>query len=115
MKVHPVFKRVFRTYDKLNNVVQENLRGVRVVKSFNQEEHEISKFKKISQSIYEDFGKGERLIALNSPLMQACMYICMILISWIGAKAILASGNDPALCLTTGDLTALITCLLYTS
>ena len=109
MKVHPVFKRVFRTYDKLNNVVQENLRGVRVVKSFNQEEHEISKFKKISQSIYEDFGKGERLIALNSPLMQACMYICMILISWIGAKAILASGNDPALGLTTGDLTALIT------
>lgn len=109
LKVHPVFERVFHTYDGLNNVVQENLRGIRVVKSFNQEEHETGKFKKISQSIYEDFGKGERLIALNSPLMQACMYACMILISWIGAKAILASGNNPALGLTTGDLTALIT------
>ncbi len=109
LKVHPVFERVFHTYDGLNNVVQENLRGIRVVKSFHQEAHETEKFKKISQSIYEDFGKGERLIALNSPLMQACMYACMILISWIGAKAILASGNNAALGLTTGDLTALIT------
>ncbi len=109
LKVRPIFERVFRTYDDLNNVVQENLRGIRVVKSFNQEEHEIKKFKGISQRIYEYFGKGERLIALNSPLMQTCMYTCMILISWIGAKAILASGNDPALGLTTGDLTALIT------
>lgn len=108
-KVNPIFKRVFQTYDKLNNVVQENVRGIRVVKSFNQEDYEIKKFNGISQSIFEDFAKGERLLAFNSPLMQFFMYACMILISWIGAKAIVASGNNPALGLTTGDLTALIT------
>ena len=94
IKVHPVFKRVFHTYDELNNVVQENVRGIRVVKSFNQEEHEISKFEKISEKIYKDFAKAERLIALNSPIMQVCMYTCMILISWLGAKAVIASGNN---------------------
>ena len=107
LRVHPIFKRVFETYDGLNNVVQEDLKGIRVVKSFQQEDYEISKFKKISQDIFQDFAKGERLIALNSPLMQTCMYGCMILISWIGAKAIVMSGNNPALGLTTGNLTAL--------
>lgn len=106
-KVGPLFGRVFRTYDTLNNVVQENVRGIRVVKSFNQEDHEIKKFKGISQSIYEDFAAGERLLAFNSPIMQFFMYTCMILISWIGAKAIVASGNSAALGMTTGDLTAL--------
>ncbi len=109
LKVHPIFARVFRTYDDLNNVVQENVRGIRVVKSFNQEDNEISKFKRISEKIYRDFAKGERLIALNSPLMQLCMYSCMIVISWLGAKAIVASGNNAALGLTTGELTALFT------
>ena len=107
--VHPIFTRVFRTYDELNNVVQENVRGIRVVKSFNQEEHEIEKFGGISERIYKDFAKGERLIAFNSPLLQFCMYACMILISWLGAKAIVASGNNAALGLTTGELTALFT------
>ena len=106
-KVHPIFDRVFHTYDELNNVVQENVRGIRVVKSFNREEYEIDKFKGISKSIYEDFAKGERLLAFNSPIMQFFMYACMILISWIGAKAIVASGNNAALGMTTGDLTAL--------
>ena len=106
-KVGPLFGRVFRTYDTLNNVVQENVRGIRVVKSFNQDDHEIKKFKGISQSIYEDFAAGERLLAFNSPIMQFFMYTCMILISWIGAKAIVASGNSAALGMTTGDLTAL--------
>lgn len=106
-KVGPLFGRVFRTYDTLNNVVQENVRGIRVVKSFNQEDHEIKKFKGISQSIYEDFAAGERLLAFNSPIMQFFMYACMILISWIGAKAVVASGNSAALGMTTGDLTAL--------
>lgn len=106
-KVGPIFSRVFCTYDTLNNVVQENVRGIRVVKSFNQEDHEIKKFKGISQSIYEDFAAGERLLAFNSPIMQFFMYACMILISWIGAKAIVASGNSAALGMTTGDLTAL--------
>ena len=106
-KVNPVFNRVFHTYDRLNNVVQENVRGIRVVKSFNREDYEIGKFKDISKSIYNDFAKGERLLAFNSPIMQFFMYMCMILISWIGAKAIVASGNNAALGMTTGDLTAL--------
>lgn len=108
-RVSGIFNRVFATYDTLNNVVQENVAGTRVVKSFNREEHEIGKFGAISQRIYEDFARGERLIALNTPLMQACMYACMILISWLGAKAIVASGNNAALGLTTGQLTALFT------
>ena len=106
-KVGPIFTRVFHTYDELNNVVQENVRGIRVVKSFNQEDHEIKKFKGISQSIYEGYAAGERLLAFNSPIMQFFMYACKILISWIGAKAIVASGNNAALGMTTGDLTAL--------
>ena len=106
-KVGPIFTRVFHIYDELNNVVQENVRGIRVVKSFNQEDHEIKKFKGISQSIYEGYAAGERLLAFNSPIMQFFMYACMILISWIGAKAIVASGNNAALGMTTGDLTAL--------
>ena len=105
--VHPVFQRVFQTYDRLNNIVQENLRGIRVVKSFNQQEYEIQKFNGISKKIYIDFAKAEQLIALNSPLLQLCMYACMILISWFGAKAVVASGNDAAFGLTTGNLTAL--------
>ena len=108
-RVSSIFNRVFATYDTLNNVVQEDIAGIRVVKSFNREEHEIGKFGAISQRIYEDFARGERLIALNTPLMQACMYACMILISWLGAKAIVASGNNIALGLTTGQLTALFT------
>lgn len=108
-KVHPIFTKVFRTYDELNNVVQENVRGIRNVKSFNREEYETEKFKGISKRIYEDFAKGERWIAFSSPLMQVCTYTCMIFISWFGAKAIVASGNNAAIGLTTGNLTALIT------
>lgn len=107
-KVNPIFNHVFQTYDTLNNVVQENVRGIRVVKSFNREDYEISKFKSISEKIYHYFSKGEKLIAFNSPIMQFFMYACMILISWIGAKAIVASGNNAALGMTTGDLTALL-------
>lgn len=74
-RVSSIFNRVFATYDTLNNVVQENVAGIRVVKSFNREEHEIGKFGRISQRIYEDFARGERLIALNTPLMQpACTH-----------------------------------------
>lgn len=107
-KVNPIFNHVFQTYDTLNNVVQENVRGIRVVKSFNREDYEISKFKSISEKIYRYFSKGEKLIAFNAPIMQFFMYACMILISWIGAKAIVASGNNAALGMTTGDLTALL-------
>lgn len=107
-KVNPIFNRVFQTYDTLNNVVQENVRGIRVVKSFNRENYEINKFKSISEKIYRYFSDGEKLIAFNSPIMQFFMYACMILISWIGAKAIVASGNNAAIGMTTGDLTALL-------
>ena len=105
--VHPIFQKVFENYDRLNNVVQENLRGVRVVKSFHQQSKEIEKFDRVSERIYQDFAKAERLISLNTPLLQFCLYLSMLLISWLGAKAIVASGNNAALGLTTGDLTAL--------
>jgi ATP-binding cassette subfamily B protein len=107
--VHPIFERVFKTYDKLNNVVQENLHGIRVVKSFTRENHEETKFQHISQKIYADFSKAEGILAFNAPLMQICIYTAMILISWMSAQAIISSGNNPAVGLTTGDLTGLIT------
>lgn len=106
-KVHPIFRTVFKTYDKLNNVVQENIRGVRAVKSFNRQQYEITKFENISESIYEGFSKGERYITLMMPMAQLCIYTCMILISWFGAKEIVASGNNAAQGLTTGSLMAL--------
>lgn len=105
---HPVFEKVFKTYDKLNNVVQENLHGIRVVKSYVREKHEIEKFEKISTSIYNDFTFAEKLIAFNMPLMQFCMYACMILISWFGAKLIVTTGNDPINGMSTGQLMSLV-------
>lgn len=102
-----IFERVFRTYDHLNNVVQENLHGIRVVKSFVREDHETEKLGKVSQTIYKDFSKAERILAFNAPLMQFCAYGCMLLISWLGAKLIVASGNNPAVGMTTGDLTSM--------
>ncbi len=109
MYAHPLFVKVFKTYDKLNGVVQENLHGIRVVKSFNREKHEIEKFNKISNDIYRDFSTAEKIIAFNSPLMQFCMYTCIILISWLGAKVIVASGNNAISGLSTGELTSLFT------
>ncbi len=100
---HPIFKRTFKKYDKLNNVVQENLRGVRVVKSFVRADYEKQKFEASSGDIYNDFVKAERLIAFNSPLMQTCMYTSMLLIAWFGAKLIVGSS------LTEGQLMSMIT------
>ena len=108
-RAHPIFERVFKRYDKLNNVVQENLHGIRVVKAFVREEHETKKFRAISQEIYEDFSKAEKLLAFNSPLMQFCMYSCMLLVSWFGARTIVACGNDPLNGLSTGELMSLLT------
>jgi ATP-binding cassette subfamily B multidrug efflux pump len=110
--VYPIFNRVFKTYDKLNNVVQENLYGIRVVKSYNRQDHEVEKFKKTSGKIYQDFSKAEKIMAFNMPLMQFCMYLSMILISWFGARAIVASGNDAAIGLSTGELISLITYIM---
>ncbi len=100
---HPIFERVFNTYDDLNNVVQENVKGVRVVKSFVQEDYEIGKFEKISDSIYKDFSKAEAILAFNSPLMQFTIYLIITLISWFGAKFIVSKT------MTTGEITSLIT------
>ncbi|WP_281712618.1 ABC transporter ATP-binding protein [Anaerotignum lactatifermentans] len=102
-----IFERIFRTYDKLNNVVQENLHGIRVVKSFVREDHETEKFCSVSKEIYQDFSKAEKILAFNAPLMQFCAYGCMLLISWLGAKLIVASGNNPAVGMTAGDLTSM--------
>ena len=102
-RVHPIFKRVFKTYDKLNNVTQENLHGIRVVKSCVREEYEKEKFSKISKNIYQDFSKAEKRLAFNMPLMQFCMYACMILVCWFGARMIVSST------LTTGELMSLMT------
>ena len=99
----PIFDRVFKTYDRLNNIVQENLRGIRVVKAFVREEHEKEKFESTSEEIYRDFSKAERIMALNSPLMQFCVYTAMLAIAYFGAKLITA--NE----LTTGELMSLLT------
>ena len=107
--VFKIFDRVFKTYDKLNNVVQENVRGIRVVKSFVREKKETEKFTNISGSIYKDFCKAEKILALNNPIMQLCIYTCMIGISWIGAQMVVASGNNPAAGLTTGQLSSMFT------
>lgn len=106
--VHPIFIRIFKTYDKLNNVVQENLHGIRVVKSFTREAFEIEKFGNISENIYKDFSKAEKGLAFIMPLMQFCMYACMLLVSWFGARAIVACGGNPAIGLSTGELMSLI-------
>lgn len=100
---HPIFKSVFKTYDRLNNVVQENLRGIRVVKSYVREDHEIEKFEDVSGDIYKKFSRAEKLIAINAPLMQSCMYGSMLLIAWFGSKLIVSSY------LTQGELLSMIT------
>ena len=107
--VFPIFDRVFRTYDKLNNVVQENLHGVRVVKSFVREDRETQKFTSVSEEIYKDFCRAERTMAFNNPLMQLAVYTCILVISFLGAKMVVQSGNNAAMGLTTGQLTSMFT------
>ncbi len=102
-RAHPIFKRVFKKYDKLNAIVQENLRGIRVVKSFVREDHEIEKFDASSKDIYNDYTKVERLLAFNAPLMQFCVYTCMLVSSWLGAKLIV--GGE----MMTGNLVSIMT------
>ena len=106
---HHIFERAFKTFDRLNNVTQENLHGIRVVKSFVREDKETQKFTDVSTDIYNDFSKAEKLMAINSPLMQLTVYSCIIAISFLGAKMVVASGNSAANGLTTGELTAMFT------
>ena len=105
-KTYPIMKRVFKTYDKLNNVVEENVSGIRVVKSFVTEEKEQKKFEKVSDQIYRDFSKGEKILAFNSPIMLFSIYLCIILISWFGAKMIVESNMTA---LSTGQLMTMFT------
>ena len=101
-KAHPIFERTFETYDELNERVQENVRGIRVVKSYVTEEKEIEKFSKTSNEIFNNFSKAERIVALNQPLMQFSANLVIILIAWFGGKFIISET------LTTGELTSLI-------
>ena len=102
---HIYFERVFKIYDNLNEVVEENLTGMRVVKSFVREDFEEKKFTRVSEAIYKMFLKAEGIVAYNMPLMQFCIYSCMLFLCWFGARMIITSG---ATALTTGELTSLI-------
>ena len=103
---HPIFERVFKKYDWLNNVVQENLLGIRVVKSFVREDHERAKFGNVSNEIFTDFTKAEKLISFNAPLMQLCVYGCMLTVSWVGAHLVV--GGE----ITTGNLTSMFSYIM---
>ncbi len=100
---HPIFEKMFHVYDKLNNVIQENLHGIRVVKSFVREKHEEEKFNKQAERIYDYSTAAEKLLAFNAPTMQICVYSCMMVIFWFGSHFIV---NDT---LTTGELTSMFT------
>ena len=100
---HPIFTRVFKRYDKLNSIVQENLHGIRVVKSFVREDHETEKFKGVSEDIYRDFTKAEKIVNYNMPVMQVCIYACILLISWFAARLIVYGD------MTTGELASMMT------
>ncbi|MGN8912909.1 ABC transporter ATP-binding protein [Anaerofustis butyriciformans] len=102
IKAHPYFERVFNTYDRLNSVVQENVTGIRVVKAYVREDHEIEKFDGISKLIYKFFTKAEKIVSLNAPVMQFTIYTCILLISYFSARFIVVGT------MTTGELTSLV-------
>ena len=103
VKTFPIFERVFQKYDRLNSVVRENIRGIRVVKSFVREGFEKKKFKKASADIYEDFTAAEKLMAMLSPLMQFCTYLCILAVAWVGGQMIVFGD------FTSGELISIIT------
>ena len=103
--VHPIFMRIFKKYDAMNNSVQENVAGIRVVKSFVREKYEMKKFDKASEEVREDFTRVEKILAFNNPIMLFCIYLAMLLVSYFGARIIIGSGATE---LTTGQLSSLI-------
>ena len=107
--VFKIFDKGFKMMDKLNNVVQENVHGIRVVKSFVREKKETDKFTDISGDLAKNFSKAEKILSLNSPIMMMCVYACMLSISWVGAQMVVASGNNPLNGLTTGQLSSMFT------
>ena len=102
-KAHPNFEKVFKKYDKLNRVVQENVSGIRVVKSYANENHEVHKLEEVNNEVYTDFKTAEKIVAFNSPIMQFVIYFSVLLISWLGAKEIVSG------VMQTGELSSLIT------
>lgn len=106
LKALPMFRAAFRKYDKLNNSVQENIKGIRVVKSFVREEHEKKKFAAASEDIRNDFTRVERIVVMNAPLMQVMMYISMLLISFFTAKLVVSTGGTY---LDVGTLSSMLT------
>ena len=107
--VFKVFDRGFKMIDRLNNTVQENIHGIRVVKSFVREDKETEKFTDTSADLARTFSRAEKILSLNSPLMMMCVYACMIFISWYGAHMVIESGNDSANGMTTGLLASMFT------
>ena len=108
-KVFKIFDYSFKLMDKLNNTVQENIHGIRVVKSYVREDKEVQKFTDVSAEMAYNFSRAEKILALNHPIMQSCVYACMITISFVGAKMVVASGNNPLHGLTTGQLSSMFT------
>ena len=107
--VFKIFDAGFKKMDKMNNIVQENIHGMRVVKSFVRENKENEKFMDISGDLCASFSKAEKILALNSPIMMSCVYVSMLTISWVGARMVVASGNNPVMGLTTGELSSMFT------
>ena len=107
--VFKIFDRGFKLNDKLNTVVQENVHGIRVVKSFVRQDKEEEKFTEVSSELKKTFSKAEKILSLNSPVMMSCVYVCILSISWVGAQMVVASGNNPFNGLTTGALSSLFT------
>ena len=105
-KVNPLFKKVFNKYDNLNSSVQENIKGMRVVKSYVREDYEKKKFNTAAEDVCADFTKAERILAFNNPLMQFCMYVVMVFVLFYGSNAVITSmGMD----IDVGQLSALLT------
>ena len=106
--VAPTFARIYGTIDIMNSMVSENLRNIRIVKSYVREDYENHRFRRISHKIYSYFLKAEYVLNCSIPLFNLCFYACLLLIAWMASKQIVASGNNPALGLTTGNLAALV-------
>ena len=105
-KTMPLFRRVFRKYDALNNSIQENIRGMRVVKSYVREDYEINKFNTAAEDVQHDFTRAERILALNNPLMQFCIYVVMVFVLSFGSYTVITSrGLD----LDVGQMSSLLT------
>ncbi len=105
-KAMPAFRRVFKKYDRLNESIEENVRGMRVVKGFSREEYEKEKFRTAADDICRDFTRAERVVALNSPLMQVCVYFNMVFVLLVGSRLIVGSGGT---LINVGEITAMLT------